>query len=490
MAIYFSEYFGIDRKTLEKHGAFDISLATDLPLFIDPFLLFNSKKPRYQELHNEIITYLTFLRNKAEKGEISPALVKAWYRFPEVKQTWLGFTESGNRGSGLGNTFAVALHQNLHNIFRDFGEEQLTKGSHLEKLCLIKNGVGRDNISDFTTNLIKGFLCEYTQKFAKQHISEELRKRIVVRDVRFNYQTESWEAFEYDLPWVEGDYVLLTPKDLLTKDDTWINKTDLVEDFERLPDAIPNQELRAQINNYFLRQLPRRRDDKEPTKQERRAAVVGTILQFPVLIDAFIRYKEDHGEQAENISNARVEFSENFYVWQLGALSSQLARETNFYQLRGDTYQEAHERIAYLKDIIEDKGGHKMFYVRGRPIQREEDVHIMYRLCWYGTPSDVSREVNDGRGPADFKISKGSLDKTIVEFKLAKNTQLKRNLAKQAAIYQKASDAQRAIKVIVYFSERELERVTNILKELKLVGHPDIVLIDARSDNKPSASKA
>jgi hypothetical protein len=41
-----------------------------------------------------------------------------------------------------------------YRIFHDFGEERITKGGHLEKLCLIKEGVGRDNISDFTTNLI------------------------------------------------------------------------------------------------------------------------------------------------------------------------------------------------------------------------------------------------------------------------------------------------------------------------------------------------
>jgi uncharacterized heparinase superfamily protein len=36
---------------------------SDLPLFIDPFLLFNSDKPEYQELHDGIIAYLRFLRN-------------------------------------------------------------------------------------------------------------------------------------------------------------------------------------------------------------------------------------------------------------------------------------------------------------------------------------------------------------------------------------------------------------------------------------------
>ena len=98
--------------------------------------------------------------------------------------------------------------------------------------------------------------------------------------------------------------------------------------------------------------------------------------------------------------------------------------------------------------------------------------------------------MNDGRGPADFKVSRGSEDKTIIEFKLAKNTQLKRNLQNQTEIYKRASDAKRTIKVIVYFSESELNRVQVILKELHLLTSPDIVLIDAQSDNKPSGSVA
>jgi len=36
----------------------------------------------------------------------------------------------------------------------------------------------------------------------------------------------------------------------------------------------------------------------------------------------------------------------------------------------------------------------------------------------------------------------------------------------------------------------EKARVTEILRRLKLEGNPDIILVDARDDNKPSASKA
>jgi len=43
---------------LDRHGAFDISMVSDLPLFIDPFLLFGSDKAEYQALHGEILKYL------------------------------------------------------------------------------------------------------------------------------------------------------------------------------------------------------------------------------------------------------------------------------------------------------------------------------------------------------------------------------------------------------------------------------------------------
>lgn len=53
--IYFSDIFGVKESVLDKYGAFNISLVNDLPLFIDPFLLYASKKREYQNLHFEIL---------------------------------------------------------------------------------------------------------------------------------------------------------------------------------------------------------------------------------------------------------------------------------------------------------------------------------------------------------------------------------------------------------------------------------------------------
>lgn len=63
--LYFSQHFGVSPTVLEDYGAFEISLASDLPLFIDPFLLFNSQKPEYRDLHEGMIRYLVFLRDRA-----------------------------------------------------------------------------------------------------------------------------------------------------------------------------------------------------------------------------------------------------------------------------------------------------------------------------------------------------------------------------------------------------------------------------------------
>jgi hypothetical protein len=482
--LYFSDIFNVSEEALDDYGAFNISLLVDLPLFVDPFLLFHSRKPEYRTLHDEIIRYLRFLRDRSLNGSLDPGLLKAWYTFREVKQTWLGFSQVSNAGHGLGKDFAHALNESLGDIFKSFGEEQITRGSHLEKVCLIKPGVGRDTISDFTTNLIKGFLAEYTQEFARKHIDPSLRRRCAVEKASFIYQTESWQTIVYDLPHDGNDYVLLTPRDILTQDDTWINKEDFYREFDDIPTAIGDQELRGQVDNYFRSVLT-----EDPDWKERKAAISRTALKFPELFDYFIKHKEETGDLASKRSTERVEASRALYIQGAKDLIHVLSGQTEFYSVPVSTRIDARRRIEFLKDVIQNKGGYRIFYVDGKPLRREADLQTLFRLVWFGTRHDVSREVNDGRGPVDFKISQG-LDKTLVEMKLASNSGLEKNLQHQAEIYQKASDAETAYKVILYFTEQELARVNAILKRIGLYGHESVILIDARDDNKPSASTA
>lgn len=488
MAIFFSDFFNVSPDLIEEYGAFNISLINDLPLFVDPFLLFNSENSTYQQLHEDIICYMRFLKQISLSDSINPHLVEAWFTFSEVKQNWLGFSMRGNEGHGLGKDFANALNRNLNSVFQNFGEETITHSSHLEKLCLVRGGVGRDNISDFTTNLIKYFLATYTQEFALKNLSQNQIKRVRVNKTRFNYNTRSWVAEAFYLPYIKNDYVLLTPKDILTKDESWINRAELLERFPEIANGLPNEVLRAQVNQYLLRVL-----SKKPkiNRKEIQEAISSAVDRFPEVIDYYIRVKESEGDKAVSIAEERVKEVKTFFVKQIHLFVDKYLKPSNFYRNSGNTYLEAKERIFFLKDVIENKGGHWLFYLKGKPIEREADLQILYRLTWFSTPSDVSREVNDGRGPVDFKISRSMEDKTLVEFKLAKNSQLEKNLAKQCEIYEKSSDTTHpSLKVILYFSKVQLDKVNRVLERLNLQGSPHVILIDACADNKPSGSKA
>lgn len=480
--IYFSDYFGVDEEVVGNYGALNVSLVNDLPLFVDPFLLFESNKIEYKILHDQIIAYVKFLKDIAIKRTLTDVEIEYWFHFPEVKQNWLGFSKDGNGGSGLGREFAGVLTRNLKSVFSNFGEEVLTKSSHLEKLCLMSDHVGRDHLSDFTTNLIKKYLLEYTQEFALKNLPKEKIRSFAIDKVEFNFETKKWTRALYQLPNNGGDYVLLTPKDMLTKDEAWINRGELIGRFQDIYSAIPDALLRHRINEYFLNRLA-----EKPTKNEVKEIASKAIEEYPQILDFYIKDKEDRGHQAVDLSRTKVSGTERRFVKNVQDFVTNYLSGTDFYE-SDDSYDESMRRLLYLKHVIENNDGYKFFYVNGLPVQRELDLQIMFRLTWAVSSFEVDGEVNNGRGPVDFKISKGRANKALVEFKLASNTKLKQNLKNQIQVYQKANNTQKSIKAILFFDETQEIRVKNILQDLKLSNDPSVVLIDARRDNKPSGS--
>lgn len=481
--LFFSEHFRVERSTVEGYGAFDINLASDLPLFIDPFLLFNSSKPEYQDLHEGIIDYLRYLKELSREHQ-SPPMIRYLYRFQEVRQNWFGFSFMGNRGHGLGARFATDLHDALGRVLRNFGEEGVTRGSHLEKVRLIRPNVGRDSISDFTTNLIKHYLVEFTEQFARKHLRVEDCATVAVERIRFNFDNGSWMTEQRYLPYRNGDYILLTPMDMLTRDETWINYPDMVNQYPHIASAVEDDIARDRIDRYFQSRLGEKPSSEDVVRARRE-----TLQRFPELLDLYIRIKEDSGDEAAAISQARRDELRRTFVTMLDEF------RVGFANLLGDrlsprgSFEDAMHLVHVFKSYVEDNDGYRLLNRDGH-FSSEKDLQLFMGLVFQQTEFDVNREVNNGRGPVDFKVSKGSADKSLIEVKLASNKQLERNLQNQLRVYEAANRTHSSISVIVYYTESEKDKVDRILKRLGRLEDPYIVLINARADDKPSGSKA
>ena len=152
----FSEYFDVKLEDIQKYGAIDISLVADMPMFIDPILIFNSNKKEYKQLHEDIIKYMYFLSKKA-KNKLNDKEIKTWFTFKEVCNNWLGFSMSGNKGQALDVGFGKILYENISFVLNN---NNISDGIHSEKIMLLYPGNGKDKISDMTVNLIKGYLCK------------------------------------------------------------------------------------------------------------------------------------------------------------------------------------------------------------------------------------------------------------------------------------------------------------------------------------------
>jgi hypothetical protein len=234
-----------------------------------------------------------------------------------LKLNKLGYSKTGNGGSGLGEKFANGLTESFRKYLTNFGQEKGIS-PHLEKICLFDTGIGKDNISDFTTNLIVGYLANYTQKFSNKNIDDKFLEDFKIEKYKFNYNTSSWVPKVFKLPFIiksngKKEYVLLTPKDILTKDNPWINNKDKLNQFNTILEILPNEQLRSQINRYFNSIL--KKDEKgRSSKKDQNQAKLQIYQEYPELIDLFIKTKEESGDQAIANSSEIVAQTESIFI--------------------------------------------------------------------------------------------------------------------------------------------------------------------------------
>ena len=144
-----------------------------------------------------------------------------------------------------------------------------------------------------------------------------------------------------------------------------------------------------------------------------------------------------------------------------------------------------------FKDFVENKGVNKLFFHKGVPLD-EKHVQLAYRLVaemmCANANVDLSEETNNGRGPVDFKMSRGYKTKVLVEIKLSSNSRLIQGLSRQLPEYMKSENACYGFYFVMDLANKGFSVIPNQYNEIQKT-RDDIELFLVDGNNKPSASK-
>lgn len=197
-------------------------VGVDLPLGIDPFLLFKSRDIELQRLHELVLTHFASGLSAIRSGRIDQA--SHLLQFPEAPEIGLGYTKKGKRGSGVGAFLTELILETLRN-----SPAMLERGvRHIEELQLVSVGIGPDRVSDMAANIIKSFLIDYTQKQCAIW-SLPLRSGVPVQHV-YDPSSGDWGDGYFDLPVSpqDGSPILFVPRRIV-RSLPWINYDDFVK---------------------------------------------------------------------------------------------------------------------------------------------------------------------------------------------------------------------------------------------------------------------
>jgi hypothetical protein len=142
--------------------------------------------------------------------------------------------------------------------------------------------------------------------------------------------------------------------------------------------------------------------------------------------------------------------------------------------------------IEQFQLLVEKKGHWKLLWITARKAAKEEVAQKVFfgiadSYC-KANDLDVTPEANPGTGPVDFKFSKGSKSKVLVELKKSTNTKLVSSYPHQLEAYRQAEEADLAVLVVIEVDKKgtSVERLFKKDQERRKAGETvcDIVTID------------
>jgi hypothetical protein len=131
-------------------------LEEDIPLFVDPFLLWKSPSQQDQALHTSLINSFNSLNYLLKKGNTEQA-INNLVLASECNEVGLGLSKR-RKGTHINREKAFEILS----LFAGISEYSQFGFAHFEEIQLYVEGIAKDRISDITCNFLKSFLIDFT----------------------------------------------------------------------------------------------------------------------------------------------------------------------------------------------------------------------------------------------------------------------------------------------------------------------------------------
>jgi len=216
-----SEYYELGRKqpTLDF---VDVDIENDVPVYIDPSAIQNLSDDWSKQCLAMLSTFFDSVLDALKANDRSRAR-DLLIRLQEPNETHFGLSRARSQGRGLGPYLVRKMCDNL--AASSAARTGLLED--LEDTALFIEGIGKDIISDVTTNVIRGMLLSYTHSMASMYdipLEEGVYSGSAWDPIR-----REWDESHTRMPVPGGRPLLLVPKVLvrhdlhLTKDDYFRN---------------------------------------------------------------------------------------------------------------------------------------------------------------------------------------------------------------------------------------------------------------------------
>jgi hypothetical protein len=203
--------------TQEEAGFAIPFLDDDIPLYVDPFLLWKSPSQQDQALHTSLVSSFNHFGDLAKTGKERKA-VEALVRISECQEVGLGSARAKK-----GKRIREVTAREILELFRKIPQIKQSGFEHIEEIQLFVDQIAKDRVSDLACSLLKSFLIDFT-------IDECTKHGIPTEDVTvevFDYQAKAFKSEKVTLPAnpTTKAPLLLVPKRWL-RFSPWINYDD------------------------------------------------------------------------------------------------------------------------------------------------------------------------------------------------------------------------------------------------------------------------